>query len=313
MTAITLFLRFYSRKSLKSNSAAVFSAASLFLAGKLVYQPISNAHLSTEFFKNYFGRGNPHLAERIADRSYMENYYSTVMEAEGAMLCTLGFDLKVPVLMEVFLYEVLLSPRFTTYRITANKSLERPTDELKYSYVQFLMNLFQDIYRKEGTLLLQYTCRQIVLAAMIFLLRQKDRVGSVAKMLDTPDIQPTTSQGLPWYVEEGLSEQDCSAIIHRFNQIYMAAQGGSTTTSAGAGGGGGEATTTIATLPPPLGATAPAASSVQGGGAGGGEGGDASTPSKSKKQKIELAVAAGGFSPDSEPEEGELDEGEVAA
>lgn len=109
--AITFFLRFYSRKSMKRNntfvrrevlmaaaapgashahvastplaSSQVIAAACLFLASKVNDEPKPHRHLTVELFKCWYGRRHPRLQDTDAGR-FLAELYDLVIRAEEA-------------------------------------------------------------------------------------------------------------------------------------------------------------------------------------------------------------------------------------
>lgn len=231
-TAVTLFVRFYSRKSLTENSAAVFGAASLFLAGKIVNEPITNQWVSAQFFKNYYDRGNPNMEEKLNDQEYMNVYYATVLEAEASLLCTLGFDLDIPTLDQTFSFVITRQRQFFFCQLNTigtEISQKREQKERLRTFYQCFKNMFNDIYKRDPTLVLGFTCRQIILASAVFLLRHAEK--NKGTMLDVPD-SPDLVDGHPWHVSEGLSVSDCDLLIHRFSQVVYPSSSGAASTAA---------------------------------------------------------------------------------
>eukprot|EP00890_Picochlorum_soloecismus_P004049 jgi/Picsp_1/4645/NSC_02015-R1_-related cyclin family protein len=197
--AVTLFVRFYSRKSMVSNHPFVIALASLFLAGKLNDEPRSLNSLMVEMLKQWYGRTNPELREMLADPEKVEGLRNTTVDAEQVLMITLEFDLNV---------DLLVSTVATVVKHTA--ALE-PLRSKKVQ--QFYINLCNDAMLRDSTLVLQYSAKDIALAICNFYFK-------FAKNVQAPEM---TEDGKYWYEEQGLSVAACEEIYNRFvTKLYVA-------------------------------------------------------------------------------------------
>ena len=128
----------------------------------------------------------------------------------------MGFDFNVD-LPHTQLAQLLRTPRFAYLRENQR-------------FQQLALNLCNDAMRKDGTLVLQYSCRDIVLAICYFLFKQLKKAGEEEQRL-VPQPAPEPD-GVHWYVKEGLEVQRCLEITQRVNGMYGKPAGG---------GGGGAA------------------------------------------------------------------------
>ena len=138
----------------------IIACASLFLAGKVNYDPHSHEKLANELVKAWFGKDNPELVALGAAcmqgarpgqgpsvrrnaplPAFWTNMYGAVLEAERALLYTVGFDFNVEI-VHTHMARLLKRPRF--------EGLKKNT-----YFQQQLINIANDIYKKDSTLVLQ--------------------------------------------------------------------------------------------------------------------------------------------------------------
>lgn len=100
--AVTMFLRFFCRRSMEKNHPFVVALASLFLACKVNDNPRSLRGLQVEMLKQWYGRDSPELRERLNEKRTMDRLRETAIRAEALLLMTLGFDLNIDVLLTSF-------------------------------------------------------------------------------------------------------------------------------------------------------------------------------------------------------------------
>lgn len=270
--AVTFFNRFYARKSMKKNNTFVVACASLFLAGKVNDEARSHEHLANELIKAWFGKDNPQLlaiqaeynalqgrtvaAVRAAGTppsaggsvtsappaprlpAFFTSMYEAVLEAERALLYTVGFDFNVEII-HTWLARLLKRPRFKAMGLKDNTHFQ-----------QHLVGIANDLYKKDGTMLLQYPAEKIALAAFYFVFK----AAKTHKNKNIPLPEPG-ADGRPWYVEEGLSQAECVEITTRFtDRLYNDNKAGGAGQGRKAGGGGAPSSA----LPAPSGAASTA-------------------------------------------------------
>lgn len=148
----------------------VIACASLFLAGKVNDEPRSHEKLANELLKAWFGRDNPQLHALLLEASMQQragaqraaagaagghavaplrppafwtNMYEAVLEAERALLYTVGFDFNVEII-HTWLARLLNRPRFKSIGLKQNKMFQ-----------QHLIGIANDVYLKDATMVLQ--------------------------------------------------------------------------------------------------------------------------------------------------------------
>lgn len=201
--AVTLFNRFYARKSMKKNNtfvsgwwrervavqrrqqrqclhmaaaehtgsappppAQVVACASLFLAGKINDEPKHHTQLANELLKAWYGKDHPQLRAYAAGapnappppgmppaklaglRAFWTGMYAAVLEAERALLYTVGFDFNIDVI-HTHLGRLLKRPRFKAMGLDDSKR------QYAKKFQQYVLNAGNDIYTKDGMLVLQ--------------------------------------------------------------------------------------------------------------------------------------------------------------
>ena len=180
----------------------VIALASLFLAGKANDEPRSLRSLMVEMLKQWYGRSNPELRERLADTKVLEELCQTTVDAEEYMLITLEFDLNVDLIHATVARVVK--------KTTALAPLRHPDRERKVQ--QFYINACNDIMRRDSTMVLQYSATEIALAICCFYFK-------FSKGIEAP---PVAEDGRHWYELEGLSQDVCDDICNRFvTKIYV--------------------------------------------------------------------------------------------
>lgn len=210
--AITFFLRFYARKSMKRNNTFVIASACLFLASKVNDEPRPLPNLTIDLFKNWFGRANPKLARQAgSDQLTPENdaffaqLYKLVLAAEEAVLFTIGFDFNVD-LVYIHMAALLRHDRFA-----------RLKDDVKFQ--QHLVNFCNDLMKKDNTMVLQYPARALAAAMYYVLLKTPGMLAKYGPM-------PLEGGTMPWYVAEGLDEGMVQTIAERYcSKLYVTGGG----------------------------------------------------------------------------------------
>lgn len=148
------------------------ACASLFLAGKANNKPVHHHKIANSLLRSWFNKDNPQLvqyaayapgmpppqgaavlppAQAVAARRFWADTYEAVLEAERALLYTIGYDFNVDII-HTHLARMLKRPRFVAIDLEHNKLFQ-----------QYVVNLANDVYAKDGQLLLQVrplrTCR----------------------------------------------------------------------------------------------------------------------------------------------------------
>lgn len=223
--AVTFFNRFYARKSMKKNNSFVVACASLFLAGKVNNEPRPHTKLANEMLKAWYGKDNPQLqalataqqhqlrqggqaapSHAQSSPDFFDNLYASVLEAERALLYTVGFDFNVDII-HTHIARLLKRPRFEKLNLRVNKT-----------FCQFCLGIANDVYGKDGALALMYPVEKIAIAAYYFVFK----AAKANKMQAIPQPEQGAS-GTPWYVDEGLSAAECVDITTRFtDRLYSA-------------------------------------------------------------------------------------------
>ncbi len=180
----------------------IVAAGCLFLAGKVNDEPIPAQHIVAEMFKRWYGRDNPAMRLRLTDNAFVQNLYSSALEAEHAILYTVGFDFNVD-LPHTHIAALLRRSRF--------KYLQHNTH-----FHQLAINFCNDIMRKDGTMVLQYTSLEIALAVYYYIFKAAKREN----LTTIPQPEPE-ADGTPWFIQEGLAVERCSEITQRMNRLYL--------------------------------------------------------------------------------------------
>lgn len=142
------------------------ACASLLLACKVESEPKRHDNLANELLKEWFGKDNPdlqtmgrqsHRAKEAAAAAQqrrggppldlpvdpLQAVYSAVLEAERALLYTVGFDFNVDI-VHTHVARLLTRPRFKAMGLTSNSLLQN-----------HLVAISNDIYQKDGLLVLE--------------------------------------------------------------------------------------------------------------------------------------------------------------
>lgn len=180
----------------------IIAAGALFLASKVNDEPRPAQHLAVEMFKRWYGRDNPLMRQRLADQAFTQALYASTFEAERAILYTVGFDFNID-LPHTHIAALLRLPRFAYL-------------QKNVAFHQLAINFCNDIMRKDGTLVLQYTARDVALAIYYYVFKAAQRTSMAA----IPQPQPEPD-GVHWYVKEGLGVQQCSEIVRRIMSLYQ--------------------------------------------------------------------------------------------
>ena len=147
----------------------IIACASLFLAGKAQNEAKPHTTLANELIKAWYGKDNPQLKALAAahqatqaaqqqqrgggfaspavppgvDFNFYTNMWAAVLEAERALLYTVGFDFNVE-LIHTYLARLCNRPRMKAVKLDKNKYFQ-----------QQLVSMANDVYKKDGTLALQ--------------------------------------------------------------------------------------------------------------------------------------------------------------
>lgn len=154
-----------------------------------------------ELFKRWYGRENPETRQRLMDDGFLKKMFASVLEAERAVLYTVGFDFNVD-LPHTQIASLLRLPRFDYLKVNTE-------------FQQLAVNICNDIMRRDGTLVLQYSCRDIAIAVYYFIFKAAKREN--ASKIPQPESEPDDA---PWYVKEGLDLHCCQEIINRISKLY---------------------------------------------------------------------------------------------
>ena len=194
--AVTLFLRFYSQKSMVKYHPFVMAVASLFLAGKVNDEPRSLRSLMFEMLKQWYQRENPELRQRLNEHEKMKNLWNTCVHGESVLLDTLKFDLNVDILVRVVKQLVRYIPVLHQLRESKNE--------------QAYINICNEIMRYDGTIVLEYSSNVIALSVCHFIMNRSKHI----------EMPTDSADGKPWYVEHGLSVEDCNVLCERMVTMY---------------------------------------------------------------------------------------------
>jgi hypothetical protein len=153
--------------------------------------------------KAWFGEDHPQLGTATpAAHQFRRHTYEAVLEAERSLLQTLGFDFSVEVLHAHM-------ARLCWRRPFVDLGLHRHRE-----FHQLIVNLSNDVYTMDGTMLLQYPVSSVAAAGLHFVFDMANASGLVSAPL------PTTPQGKPWYAEH-VTDEDMAAMTARFKaRIY---------------------------------------------------------------------------------------------
>ncbi len=196
--AVTMFLRFYCRRSMAKNHPFVVALAALFLACKVNDNPRSLRGLQVEMLKQWYGRDSSELRERLSEKQTMDRLRETAVRAEALLLMTLGFDLNIDVLL------------------TSTVNLMKEVPELRGfknpNVQQKLVNVCNDIMRNDGTLVLVHTYEKLAVAIChFFCQRWKD---------ETLTVPPNNPDGSHWFERFGLTVEQMAIISERLVKMY---------------------------------------------------------------------------------------------
>lgn len=206
--ATAYYLRFYASRSLANNSAFIVVCAALFLAGKANDEPRSLDALAVEILKRWYGRDNPNVRARLSSSTFIGKLHSAVESAELYLMMIMGFDLNFE-----------LPHPYITRLAHGVPGLKPWRGSLKAQ--QFMLSFCNDIFKWDPTMVLQYSAREIALAAFHFYFKQRREEPP----LPGPD-------GSPWFVAEGLSQDVWKDISHRLvTRVYTNQKGKQTTGS----------------------------------------------------------------------------------
>ncbi|KAG2491108.1 hypothetical protein HYH03_010552 [Edaphochlamys debaryana] len=150
---ITLCHRFFAVKSMKRNDRFVVATACLFLAAKIEESPRQLRQVIVEVERVRHSK-NPAALRALDDPAHMERVKEEVLQAERAVLYTLGFDLQIP-----HPYQPLID-WLKEHRLLADVPNESPFRQLP----QNSWNLVNDSLRT--TLCLQFPAPHIAHAAL---------------------------------------------------------------------------------------------------------------------------------------------------
>lgn len=196
--AVTMFLRFYCRRSMVKNHPFVMALASLFLACKVNDNPRSLRGLQVEMLKQWYGRDSPELRERLGETDTMNKLRETAVKAETLLLMTLGFDLNIDVLLSSIVKVMKEVPALRGFR--------DPKVQQK------LVNVCNDIMRNDGTFVLVYSFEKLAVAICHFFChRWKDA---------TLTVPPNNPDGSDWYERFGLTSGEMDMISERLIKMY---------------------------------------------------------------------------------------------
>lgn len=197
--AVTMFLRFFCRRSMEKNHPFVVALAALFLACKVNDNPRSLRGLQVEMLKQWYGRDSPELRERLNEKRTMERLRETAIRAEALLLMTLGFDLNIDVLLTSTVNLIKEVPDLRGFK---NPILQ-----------QKLVNVCNDIMRNDGALVLVHTYKKLAVAICHFFC---DR-WTKGEMLTVP---PNNPDGSRWFERFGLAVEEMAIISDRLVKMY---------------------------------------------------------------------------------------------
>jgi hypothetical protein len=144
----------------------VVACAALLLASKVESEPKPHDNLANELLKEWYGKDHPdlramgrqsHLAKEAAAAALqrrggpppnlpvdpLQAVYSAVLEAERALLYTVGFDFNVDI-VHTHVARLLTRPRFKAMGLATNRPAQNQ-----------LVAISNDIYQKDGLLVLE--------------------------------------------------------------------------------------------------------------------------------------------------------------
>ncbi|KDD72499.1 hypothetical protein H632_c3267p0, partial [Helicosporidium sp. ATCC 50920] len=154
--ATMLFLRFFSRKSMRHNSTFVVAAASLFLAGKINDDARPHAAIAAEMLKQWYGR-DVARSRLLGDAAFTQRLCDAVLQAECALLVAVGFDFELDLALN-HVVRLLHAPRF--------EALLR-----HQRFQQLAVSLCNDILTNDGTLMLQFPAHDVGVGIFYFLIK----------------------------------------------------------------------------------------------------------------------------------------------
>jgi len=194
--AVTMFLRFYCRRSMAKDHPFVMALASLFLACKVNDNPRALRGLQVEMLKQWYGRDSPELRQRLDEVDKMQALRETTVRAEFMLLMTLDFDMNIDQLT------VMVSQKLKAF-----PELRRRFSNAEEQ--QKLINVCNDIMKYDGTLVLVYSCEKMSIAICHFWCDRR-------KTLTVP---PNNPDGTHWY-ERYLTVEEMDTINERLLKMY---------------------------------------------------------------------------------------------
>ena len=194
--AVTMFLRFYCRRSMAKDHPFVMALASLFLACKVNNEPRALRGLQVEMLKQWYGRDSSKLRERLDEVDKMQALRETTVRAESMLLMTLDFDLNIDVLLHVASQKIKEIPEL----------LGRFSNAVMQ---QKLINVCNDVIKNDGTFVLVYSCEKMSIAICHFFCQRN-------KTLTVP---PNNPDGTHWY-ERYLTVEEMDTINERLLKMY---------------------------------------------------------------------------------------------
>lgn len=208
--ATAYYLRFYTSQSLARNSAFIVVCAALFLAGKANDEPRSLDALSVEILKRWYGRDNVNVRAKLSSREFIANLHHAVESGELALMMAMGFDLNFELPHPYITRLAHGVPGLKSWRGSGMAQ-------------QFMLSFCNDIFKCDPTMVLQYSAREIALAAFNFYFKQRRE-----------DPPAAGQDGSPWFVAEGLSLEVWKDISHRLvTRVYTDRRDKQTSGSAG--------------------------------------------------------------------------------
>ena len=197
--AVTMFLRFFCRRSMEKNHPFVVALASLFLACKVNDNPRSLRGLQVEMLKQWYGRDSPELRERLNEKRTMDRLRETAIRAEALLLMTLGFDLNIDVLLTSFVNLMNEVPELRGFK---NPKLQ-----------QKLVNVCNDIMQNDGALVLVHTYKKLAVAICHFFCDRWTKDESLT-------VPPNNPDGSRWFERFGLAVDEMAIISDRLAKMY---------------------------------------------------------------------------------------------
>lgn len=197
--AVTMFLRFFCRRSMKKNHPFVVALAALFLACKVNDNPRSLRGLQVEMLKQWYGRDSQELRARLSEKRTMEKLRETAIQAEALLLMTLGFDLNIDVLLTSTVNLIKEVPELRGFK---NPVLQ-----------QKLVNVCNDLMGNDGALVLVHTYKKLAVAICHFFCARwtKD---------ETLTVPPNNPDGSRWFERFGLTVEEMAVINDRLVKMY---------------------------------------------------------------------------------------------